>query len=254
LNDAAVVYAIEVEGGLSRLLAVYDSKQLPPGNAVGPVRSARESDLQILQQYGKVDFVYSGALSGFLPVLARADVFNCSPTHSDSFFRSASRVAPFNEYVTPSRTLRDCPDAAQARDIGFRFGAAPAGGVPAPSYTARMPAASFTFIWSAARHDYLVTMDGKPARTTDAGPMGAPTVVIQKVAETTSPRGLQDSPGVLSPYAPTVGSGEAVFLRDGKAYKGTWSRPRADGGTAFLYAGQRMNFHPGQVWVVLEPK
>jgi len=253
VNAADVVYAIEVEGGLSRFLAIYDSNHLPQGDAIGPVRSARESDLPILQQYGKVDFAYSGALTKFLPVLAGANVFNCSPQQDNSYFRSRTNVAPFNQYVVPSGILRHFPDSAPAKDIGFRFGAAPDGGVPTDSLTAKMPTASFTFTWSAEQGKYLVTMDGKPAATRDAGQMGAPTVVVQKVAETTSPRGFMDSPGVLSPYAPTVGSGDAVFLRDGKAYQGTWSRASADDGTTFTYAGQPMNFHPGQVWVVLEP-
>lgn len=254
INDAAVVYAIEVEGGLSRFMAIYDSNHLPAGDKIGPVRSARESDLPILQQYGKVDFAYSGALTKFLPVLAAADVFNASPQQDNSFFRGRFDVPPFNQYVVPSGILHDFPDSAQAKDIGFRFGAAPDGGVPTNSLTARMPAASFTFTWSAAQGKYLVAMDGAPAQTTDGGQMGAPTIVVQKVAETTSPRGFMDSPGALSPYAPTVGSGDAVVLRDGKAYSGSWARPDPAGGTTFTYAGQPMPFHPGQVWVVLEPK
>ncbi|WP_035852002.1 DUF3048 domain-containing protein [Kitasatospora azatica] len=254
VNAADVVYAIEVEGGIARFLAIYDSNHLPAGDSIGPVRSARESDLPILQQYGKVDFAYSGALTKFLPVLAAADVYNASPDQAaNAYVRSQSRVAPFNQYVAPSGILRDFPNAAPAKDIGFRFGAAPAGGVPTDSYSARMPAASFTFSWSPAQGKYLVALDGKPGQTTDGGQLGAPTVVVQKVAETTSPRGFEDDPGVPSPYAPTVGSGAAVFLRDGKAYTGSWSRPDPGSGTTFSYAGQPMPFHSGQVWVILEP-
>ena len=255
VNAADIVYAIEVEGGLSRFLAVYDDRHLPGGDRIGPVRSARESDLQVLQQYGKVAFAYSGALSRFLPVLARADLFTCTPVNCPgAFFRAGPKIAPFNEYLRPSQAMRAAPGSAQARDIGFRFGPAPAGGRPTATYQARMPAASFTFTWSPGQHKYLVSMDGRPARTTDGGQMGAPTVVVQKVAETTSPRGFQDSPGVPSPYAPTVGRGDAVVLRDGSAYDATWSRPDAGSGTTFTFQGRPMTFHPGQVWIVLEPR
>ncbi|MFF1870639.1 DUF3048 domain-containing protein [Kitasatospora herbaricolor] len=254
LNAADVVYAIEVEGGISRFLAVYDSEHLPPGDTIGPVRSARESDLELLRQYGRAAFVYSGAQRRFLPELDRADVLNRSPLQADSFFRGTSRPAPSNEYVVPSGILRASPDAATARDIGFRFGDPPPGGVPADSLTARMPAASFTFSWSPAAGRYLVALDGKPARTTDGGQLGAPTVVVQRVDERPSPLGLRDSAGHLVPFSPTVGSGEAVVLRDGRAYQGSWSRPGPDDGTTFSYAGQPMTFHPGQVWIVLEPR
>jgi hypothetical protein len=254
VNFADVVYAIEVEGGLSRFLTVFDTDHLPPGGVIGPVRSARESDLPILQQYGKVDFAYSGALSKFLPLLASANVFNASPNQDGgAYFRNTARIAPYNEMMRPAKILADFPNSAPAKDIGFRFGAAPAGGVPTSSYKAVMPAASFTFTWNAGQGGYLVAMDGKAAQTTDAGQMGAPTIVIQKVAETTSPHGFMDVPHQLSPFAPTIGSGQAIVLRDGNAYTGTWSRPDAAGGTTYSFAGQPMLFHPGQVWVVLAP-
>lgn len=255
LGSADVVYAIEVEGGLSRFLAVYDSHHLPAGNKIGPVRSARESDLPILEQYGKVDFAYSGALSKFLPVLAAANVFNTSPDQdSAAYSRDSSRIAPYNEYLNPAKILADFPDSAAAQDVGFRFGPAPAGGVPTATATARMPSASFTFTWNAGKGEYLIAIDGKPAATTDGGPLGAPTIVLQKVAETTSPRGFHDVPDELSPYAPTVGTGQAVVLRDGDSYSGTWSRPTDAAPTSFTFNGAPLTFHPGQVWIVLTPQ
>jgi hypothetical protein len=254
VNYADVVYAIEVEGGLSRFLVVFDGDHLPPGGVIGPVRSARESDLPILQQYGKVDFAYSGALSKFLPVLAQSNVFNTGPDQdAAAYFRGTAKPAPYNEYIKPAKILADFPHSAAARDIGFRFGDAPPGGVPTTTATAKMPAASFTFTWSPADGKYLVSIDGRAAETTDARQMGAPTIVIQKVAETTSPRGFHDVPDQLSPFAPTVGSGQTIVLRDGNAYKGTWSRADANSPTSFSFNGQPMPFHTGQVWVVLAP-
>jgi hypothetical protein len=255
LASADVVYAIEVEGGLSRFLTVYDSNHLPAGGKIGPVRSARESDLPILEQYGKVDFAYSGALSVFLPVLAAADISNTSPDQDGAAFsRDDSRNAPYNEYLNPTKVLTDFPNTAAAKDIGFRFGAAPPGGVPTTTATARMPSASFTFTWDAGKGEYLITMDGQAASTTDGGTLGAPTIVLQKVAETTSPRGFHDVPDQLSPYAPTVGTGQAVVLRDGNSYTGTWSRPNDAATTSFTFNGQPMPFHTGQVWIVLTPQ
>lgn len=255
LASADVVYAIEVEGGLSRFLAVYDSGHLPAGNKIGPIRSARESDLPILEQYGKVDFAYSGALSVFLPVLASADIVNAGPDQDGAAYsRSNARSAPYNEYLNPAKLLADFPNTAAAKDIGFRFGSAPVGGVPTTTATARMPSASFTFTWDATKGEYMIAIDGRAASTTDGGPLGAPTIVLQKVAETTSPRGFHDVPDQLSPYAPTVGTGQAVVLRDGDSYTGTWSRPTDASVTSFMFNGQPMPFHPGQVWIVLTPQ
>ncbi len=49
-NQADLVYVLPVEGGLSRFLVVFSS-HLPP--VIGPVRSAREDDLELLRQFGR---------------------------------------------------------------------------------------------------------------------------------------------------------------------------------------------------------
>jgi len=65
LEDADVVYIEQVEGGLTRLAAIFSSV-IP--ERVGPVRSARISDIDILSQYGRVAFAYSGAQRKLLPL------------------------------------------------------------------------------------------------------------------------------------------------------------------------------------------
>ena len=75
LEYADVVYVEQVEGGLTRLAAVYSS-QLPP--LIGPVRSARISDIELLAQYGRVGFAYSGAQKKMRPVIAAANLENLS--------------------------------------------------------------------------------------------------------------------------------------------------------------------------------
>jgi hypothetical protein len=73
LTSADIVYVIPVEGGLSRLLAVFSS-HVPP--VIGPVRSAREDDLELLRQFGRPAFAYSGAQPQLLPVVARARIID----------------------------------------------------------------------------------------------------------------------------------------------------------------------------------
>jgi Protein of unknown function (DUF3048) N-terminal domain len=69
LAGADIVYVLPVEGGLSRFLAVFSS-HFPP--VIGPVRSAREDDLELLRQFGRPAFAYSGAQPQLLPVVERA--------------------------------------------------------------------------------------------------------------------------------------------------------------------------------------
>ncbi|MFD8073026.1 DUF3048 domain-containing protein [Streptomyces sp. NPDC059718] len=250
LDRADLVYVEQVESGLTRLLAVFSS-QLP--DRVGPVRSARESDLELLRQFGRPALAFSGAQSRLLPVVAAAPVHDVSPAHaSGAYVRDGSRPAPHNLYATPERLLAAAPDASDARDIGFRFGAAPPGGTPEHDRTVRYPNGSVGLRWSADGDRWLISFDGDPATTTDGGRLGAPTVVVQYVTVRSS--GFQDRWGNTSPYSETVGTGRAVVLRDGKAYDARWSRPDAAGGTHFTTPdGQPVNFTRGQVWIVLAP-
>jgi hypothetical protein len=144
LAGAGIVYVLPVEGGLSRFLAVYSS-HVPP--VIGPVRSAREDDLELLRQFGRPAFAYSGAQPQLLPVVERARTVDLYDGRVGAYFRDPRRVAPHNLYARTSRLLAEAPGASRARDIGFRFGPAPAGGRATASFPVSYPAASFAFRW-----------------------------------------------------------------------------------------------------------
>jgi DUF3048 family protein len=247
LTHADIVYVLPVEGGLSRFLAVF-SAGYP--HVIGPVRSAREDDLELLRQFGRPAFAYSGATATLLPYIHRtARIVDLYDGIASGYYRDNSQIAPYNLYAHPRQLLRQAPHASTAGDIGFRFGPPPAGGKPARSAAVSYPAASFGFTWSANKGRWLVSMDGRPASTTDGGRLSPATVVIQHTTVRTS-RFLEY--GTPPPYAESTGSGTALVLRDGKAWTTHWSRPNANAGTTFTTAsGQPMTFAPGQVWIVL---
>jgi hypothetical protein len=246
LTGADIVYVIPVEGGLSRLLAVFSS-HVPA--VIGPVRSAREDDLVLLRQFGRPAFAYSGAQPQLLPVVERARIVDLYDGRVRGYFRDPSRAAPHNLFARSSQLLAQAPGASKARDIGFRFGPAPHGGRPVTSFSVSYPAASFMFRWSARDGRWLVSMDGKTAQAAEGGELSAPTVVIQYTKVRTS-RFVEA--GARPPYAESTGAGTGLVLRGGQAYAVRWSRPDADGGTTFTTAsGQPMTFARGPVWVVL---
>ncbi|MGW3374492.1 DUF3048 domain-containing protein [Streptomyces hydrogenans] len=251
LGAADLVYVEQVEGGVTRLLAVYSSR-LP--DSVGPVRSARESDISLLRPFGHPALAYSGAQRALNPLLEAAPLDLVSEsTAPGAFRRSPDRPAPHNLYVRPARALAAAPDASDARPIGLRFGPAPAGGTATTAETVRFPAARYTFTWSAAGHGWRVAIDGRGATSTDSGPLVPATVVVQRVTIRSS--AFHDVNGAVSPYTETTGSGTATVLRDGRAYEARWSRPDPAGGTTFTTPdGSPLAFAPGQVWIVLAPR
>lgn len=249
LKSADIVYVEQVEAGLTRLMAIFSSK-LPP--KVGPVRSARISDLHIAPQFGKPAFAYSGAQTKLLPFIAEASLFDVGDTRNPgAYFRQPGRFAPYNLFANTKQLLAKAPKASRAKDIGFTFGDPPAeGGVPRKSYTVRWPAARFTFTWSEAKKQWMIAQDGKKDMAAEGGQLSAPTVVVQYTKTERSE--FHDFNQSYTPLVHTTGKGTAIVLRDGMAYKARWERESEDGGTTFTTeSGEPLNFAPGQVWVAL---
>jgi len=249
LTSADIVYVEEVEFGLTRIAAVFSSV-LP--KTVGPIRSARISDIDLLAQFGRPAFAYSGAQHRMRPVLANASIYDVSGDKGPSgYYRDPRRPAPYNFFGIPTRLLARAPDASTAQDIGFVFSAdAPAGGKAVKSVTANYPSSQAKFVWNAKAKAFDVLLNKKPARATEGGTQHATTVVIQYVRQHDS--GYGDKFGGKTPKLETVGTGKAWVLRDGKAYAVTWTRTSLTSGTTFTGAdGQLVPFAAGQIWVVL---
>ena len=249
INSADIVYVLPVEGGLTRFLTIFSS-HIPP--VIGPVRSARQDDLELLHQFGRPAFAFSGAQPELLPVVERAHIVNLYAGVVNGYFRDNSRTAPYNLFAQSKVLLSEAKHASKAHSIGFTFGQAPAGGYRLKSKTVTYPAASYTFRWSSSRKRWLVWIDGRRAMTTEGKQMDPTTVVIQYTNVTTS---VFKEEGLRPPYAVTVGHGSVLVLRGGRAYQGHWSRPGQYRGTSFTTEGGKpLHFAPGQVWVVLTAK
>lgn len=248
LNQADVVYVEPVEGGLTRLLAVFSS-HVPA--EVGPVRSARESDVELLANYGRVALAYSGGSAYTVRVLAKGNQINLSNDASRvGFHRDSSRPAPYNVIGETKTLLARAGGSARPKDIGFRFGPASPGGVAATSVAARWPASRVTLAWNAGRKQYLVTTDGKPDLGADTVQHDASTVVVQYVR--THMSGNRDVNGRPTPVVELTGSGKVTVLRGGRAWQGTWARRSATAPTTLVSRGKPIALAPGgPVWVLL---
>lgn len=246
IGAADVVFVEPVEAGISRLIAVFASRQPP---VVGPVRSARQTDLRLLPQFGHPTLAFSGAAPELLPEIGRAPVNNASQASVPGAYYRGPGQAPHNLFVRPPRLP---PGAGWSPNAPLLFGPAPPGGVPDDREEVAYRAARIGFTWSPDDRRWLVSMDGLPFSATDSGRLAASTVVLQEVPVSGSP--FQDVVGNVSPFAETVGGGRAVVLRDGLSFEARWSRPAPEAGTTYTTpAGEPIPFAPGQVWIVLVP-
>lgn len=246
LEDADIVGVEKVEGGLGRLFAIYSSHY---PDSLGPVRSAREYNVEQMQMFQRPALAYSGAREGVVDLIEKSPLYGVShDDHPDAYERGGDNEAPHNLYGHPDKLLAKAPEASRASDIGFRFGAEPSGGTPTGEQTVDYGSSKATFTWSAKEKRWLASFDGEPAKGTSGKRLGGKTVIIQK---TDMP---PDSSGE-TPYIETVGSGAATVLRDGKAFTTKWQRTSATGDTAYtLSNGKRMPFDRGQVWLVYQQR
>ena len=251
IKYADIVYLEQVEGGLSRYAVVFSS-QIP--KIVGPVRSARITDIELLRQYGKIAFAYSGVQQLMLPVLASADLYNVSADSSGvGYYRDNSRwFAPYNLFADPLVLLRRAPAAAHATNVGFTFAeGVPLGGRPVRSVSASYPATRVTLTWDGTSR-WLAAMNGVKAMAVEGGQLGGTTVIIQYVTVTRSI--YHDINGNYTPMSTTVGTGTALILRNGQVWNATWSRPSPTSGTQWTVGGQPFPMAPGQIWILLVNK
>ena len=110
ISKADVVYIEQVEGGLTRMMAIFHS-HLP--TEVGPVRSVRSTDVELLGAYGRPVLTFSGGAGGPLSMLAASRVIDASG--AAGYWRSDRRVCA----VQPARR------SDHDRQVGGRARAAP---------------------------------------------------------------------------------------------------------------------------------
>ena len=256
LEDADVVYIEQVEGGLTRLAAVFSSK-IP--TVIGPVRSARISDIEILQQYGRVAFAYSGAQSKLLPVIAAANLENLGAQRQspEIYANDPLRIAPTAMMLQAQKLMANVAAAnlsiAKSKPIGWSFGDEPDTGTAISSVKVSWPANSYDATWSLSQERWLLSQRGVPDLAASGLQLGPTTFVIQLVS--ISPSEYHDKVGGVTPFSETVGSGTGYVLRDGLAIAANWSRPTGDQGTTWSdKSGREIKFAPGQIWIALTDK
>ena len=257
LESADVIYIEQVEGGLTRLAAIF-SNVIPP--SIGPIRSARISDIDILAQYGHVGFAFSGAQKKLLPVIAAANLENIGAERNPPsiYSRDLTRSEPTNMFLDANALLKKTIETEKknidiVKSVGWQFGPTPttsALGKNISGVSIHWPASRYEVKWSKTEKRWLVFYAGAPDIDGSGKQLGATNFVIQIVPITDSI--YHDKVGGVTPFSNTVGTGSGYLLRDGKAFSIKWQRPVATAGTIWTFSdGSAAHFADGQVWIAL---
>lgn len=242
ISKADQVVVEEVEGNQTRYIAVFHST-LP--KQVGPVRSARNSDLMFLPVYGKPGLVYSGANSKVQRQVNKASVVPIE--RSD---REPSRTAPHNVVVNLD-ALSKKHKVGTTKEMGFTFKQkdsrwSKAGKAASPDV--RIGHDTFEFDYTKGR--YKVSWNGQVNTDQTSGKQTrADNVVVLAVKNIKD----KNTTSNQSKVSKTVGKGKATFYRDGRKMSGQWSRSKLSAPMKLTdSAGKDVPLKPGRSWILLQ--
>lgn len=254
LAGADLVYVELAEGGATRLIAIYASHR---PDAVGPVRSVRSSDPEVLGAFGPMALAFSGGAAGVLEEFAGSSLVDASAAaHPDAYHRDPDRRAPYNLLLDVDRVSDQVSGAAGVRDIGLVWSADEPNADSArrvSRFTVTMGSTPVAFSWDASAGRWVRQRGGRAVTGADGEPTTTRNVLVQ-FCRVTPDRSDIDQAGNPAQYTHAVGDGRAVLFRDGRMIDGRWSRDDASDPTRYTDRdGDELTLRPGGVWVLLAP-
>ncbi|MDY0088160.1 MAG: DUF3048 domain-containing protein [Coriobacteriia bacterium] len=252
LDQADVVYETLTEGGISRFNALFHSHT---PDEVGPVRSARMSDTQLVPQYSAL-FAHSGGNTGVLNAVRAAGLQVVDHAGAGAAYRrDSSRPAPHNLYMNPTRAReiavsKGYPATQEIK--GLQFSPVVDSTTAISQVTVPFSKAnSVRWDYTEQSNSYLRFNNGSPHKDRASGEQYSATNVVVMWARTTAtgPRGI----GGTTLEIELVGQGRAAVFRDGVRIDCEW---QTDGKAPPVFrdaSGTLVRLHPGNTWFQVIP-
>lgn len=263
LAEAEIVYEILVEGGITRMLALYLGPEVP---VLGPVRSIRHYFLDLALGYDAI-LVYVGQSPRAGQEIQGLQVPGLNDfTHGAAFWRSTARPRPHNLYTSTEliRTVAgqvgiDSATGPTEGPFRFRAAAEPDGtgetpaGAPAGRVTVAYPGfLGYQVTWSydPERGAYTRTIgDATHVDGATQQPLAFKALILQELRATPIPG---DEAGRLDMN--WVGSGSLRILENGTVREGRWEKTTRRAMPRYLEAdGMPVTLDPGRIWIMVVP-
>lgn len=255
LDNADVIFEEKVEGGVTRFVTVFHSRDT---ELVGPIRSLRTSDPAIVAAVGGV-FAFSGGAPVSLRRLKGVPVKVVSEGEGGGpFIYPKGRRRPYATFAATERLRKEAARDASSPPALFPFlpGAeafAPAGVAPATKASVNYGGRTTgSFDFDATTATWLRSTNGTPHLLADGSRLAFSNVIIQFVPYKGA--GYRDSSGTTVDEALVVGSGDAIVLVAGKQVKAKWAKATPTSVTTFTDStGTPIRLLAGTTLVALPP-
>ena len=247
LSYADMVYEFPVEGGQTRLQAIFYS-EFP--ECFGPIRSTRPYFVDLTREYKGIFLAHGWSPDAKTYLLSDVVPYINAMNSSCKFYRVSDKAAPHNSYIEWAEVKAKIDEQGwwdEQQDIrAFKFlkEGKKNEGESAEYISFRYNSAACEFTYDAETNKYTRTTYGNAYIDKETGEsITVSNVLVQKVTSS-----VLDSKGRLS--IDMCAGGEAILFTNGVAVKGTWSRESLDSRTIFVdEEGNEFKLTSGKTWV-----
>jgi hypothetical protein len=253
LPQADMIFETLVEGGATRMLAIFWSRE---PNKVGTIRSVRQYFLEWLSPFDPL-FIYDGFASSSNPRLnagGNISSYNIKSIATRGAWRVSDRAAPHNEYSSvikaqefgkergwdgfPNVEFWKFKRDASMEERGERF--------RATMNFSNDTSYSVGWEYDMESNRYLRSVGGRPDIDLETGEqLSAKNIIIQEV------KIERPADRYNRIIVNTIDSGKAIILKDGEVINGSWKKDSRTARTKYHDAeGEEVHFNRGLIWIL----
>ncbi len=247
LGVVDIVFEEIVEGDITRFAAVFHSQG---SEQVGPIRSGRSQDVDLLTSFDHPLFAWSGGNPGVERLIAESALTDLNWQEGGQGYYRGPGSAPHNLYNDTETLWSQTPDdlvgAAPPQQFVYVSPSKGFRGDPVSSFDLTMGGIDIEWTWDDESSRFLRSQEGAPHDDVLHGRIGATNVVVLVVEYRPSQIDAR------SPEAQTVGNGPAYVFSDGAVLRARWVRDDNTQPIRLLNEnGKRFGLTPGNTWIEL---
>lgn len=253
IQDAELIIEAPVEGGITRLTAMFFENE---PTVIGPIRSVRPVDADLLSPWrpllvttGGRDFVYRDILAAGVQILDEG---------TDGLFQQIERRQPYHLVATIPLIEIEAGEGAPPVAV-LPFGDAEFSGQPGTSVAIPFSGvADVEWQYDSGSGQYTRIVNGEPFQIypeydAELTGFGTDTVIVLKAAQRSA--GYTDTAGADVPTFDVIGFGDVMVFHNGQVITGQWLRAAQSDGWVFLDdTGAQFTVPSGSVWLEVVPR
>jgi hypothetical protein len=247
LAVADIVYEEIVEANITRFAAVFHSLGSDP---VGPIRSGRSQDVDLLTSLREPLFAWSGGNPGVTRLIAESSFVDLNAVRGGAGYYRGPGVQPHDLYNSTDRLWQQTPEGhpgAPPQQFEYVRPGDSFQGAPTAGLELAMRSIDVIWTWDAEQRRFLRSQEGSPHVDAVHGRIGATNVLVLVVEYRPSQIDAR------SPEAQTLSEGGPLWVfSDGQVQQGRWIRlAPTDPFTFVTEDGEPILLTPGNTWVEL---